>query len=65
MKFALYHKYKYEGGNQSFGGVDIETKIDEYSSAESDIKELEAIFEKDCVHNPETFQVQCLYQKKG
>ena len=65
MKFALYHKYKYEGGNQSFGGVDIETKIDDYSSAESDIKELEAIFEKDCVHNPETFQVQCLYQKKG
>ena len=31
----------------------------------TEIKELEDIFEKDYYKSPETFSVQCLYQKKG
>lgn len=65
IKYYLYKRLQYESGQQVYGGIEIDTKIDDLKEAESEIKELEDIFEKDYYKSPETFSVQCLYQKKG
>lgn len=64
-KFALYQEYKYESGSQVFAGIEIDTKLDDLSNAEGDIKELEDIFQSDYYKNPERFNVICLYQDKS
>lgn len=65
MKYAIYVKYKYEEGSQTYAGIDIETKIEDFKDAESEIKEIEEEFDKDYMKNPERFSVICLYQKKS
>ena len=65
FKFYAYNRLKYESASQSYGGVEIDTKIDDLKEAESEIKELEEEFEKDYYKSPETFSTQLLYTKKG
>lgn len=65
FKYYAYNRLKYESGSQIYGGVEIDTKIDDLKEAESEIKELEEEFEKDYYKSPETFSTQLLYTKKG
>lgn len=65
MKIALYNRYKYESGTQTYGGIEIDMKIDDYSNAESDRKEIIDIMEKDWMLNPERFEVANLYNVKA
>ena len=65
LKYYLYKRMMYNSGNQIYGGIEIDTKLDELKDAQSEIKELEEIFEKDYYKSPDTFAVQLLYQKKG
>lgn len=65
LKIALYNKFKHETGNQVYGGVEIETKIDDFSDAKGDRERLIEIFSKDWSLNPERFETMCLYQNKS
>ena len=65
IKHAMYNERKYEGGSQTYAGIEIDTKIDDLSNAESEVKELEEAFERDFYKNPERFNVICLYQDKS
>lgn len=65
MKFAIYHDRKYDAGTQTYAGIEIDTKIDDLSNAESEIEKLEEEFEKDYKLSPERIAVQCLYQYKS
>ena len=65
VKYFTYTRFKYESGNQIYGGIEIDTKISDFESSRSDIKELEDIFEKDYYKAAQRFDVICLYQKKG
>ena len=65
VKIALYNRYKHEGGSQTYGGIEIDMKIDDYSSADSERKEIIDIMEKDWMLNPERFEVANLYNTKA
>jgi len=65
VKYYLYIRKQHDSGSQVFGGIEIDTKLDDFKDSESVIKEIEDIFEKDYYRNPETFAVQCLYQRKS
>lgn len=65
MKQYTYNRLKYESGNQVYGGIEIDTKINDFENAESEVKEIEADFDKDYYKAPQRFDVICLYQKKG
>lgn len=64
-KYYLFKRLQHDSGSQVYGGIEVDMKIDDLKEADSEIKELEEIFEKDYYKSPETFFVQCLYQKKG
>lgn len=65
MKIALYNRFKHETGTQTYGGVEIDMKIDDFSNAESDRKELIEEMKKDWFKNPERFEVISLYNTKA
>lgn len=65
VKYYAYNRLKYETGSQIFGGIEIDTKIDDLKDAEGEIKEIEDIFDKDYYKSPEIFSTICLYQKKS
>ena len=65
VKIALYNRYKHEGGSQTYGGIEIDMKIDDYSGADSERKEIIDIMEKDWMLNPERFEVANLYNTKA
>lgn len=65
MKYYLYIRKKHDSGSQVFGGIEIDTKLEEFESAKEEIKELEEMFESDYYKDPSTFAVQCLYQRKA
>ena len=65
MKFAIFQDLKYEDGTQTYAGVEIDTKISDFSNANSEIQEIEDMFEKDYYKNPQRFQTICLYQNKS
>lgn len=56
VKSAIYNKFKNARDGATIGGVEVKTFIDEYSSAESDRKELIATYRKDYFKNPERFE---------
>lgn len=65
MKIALYNRFKHEGGSQTYGGIEIDMKIDDFSNAESDRQTLIEIFDKDWYKNPERFEAATLYMVKS
>ncbi len=65
MKIALYNRYKHESGTQTYGGIEIDMKIDDFSNAESERDELIQQMEKDWFKNPERFEVANLYNVKA
>jgi hypothetical protein len=65
IEIALLHKFKHETGNQTYGGIEIDTKLDDFSDAKSDREKLIDIFEHDWMKNPERFEVETLYQSKS
>ena len=65
LKIAIYNKYKHETGNQVYGGVEIETKIEDFADAKSDRLEILKTYESDFYKNPERFEAICLYQNKS
>lgn len=64
MKIALYNKYQHETGNQIYGGIEIETKIENFADAVGDREKIIDIFEGDWMKNPERFEVINLYNNK-
>lgn len=65
MKIAIYNKFKHQSGNQTYGGIEIETKIDDFADAKSDRKEIIDIFEHDFMKNPARFEVINLFNNKS
>lgn len=66
MKKLIYHEFKNISGDQAYGGVEIDLKIDNYESeGEELIKEVTEIFEQDFMYNPEMFDAINLYSHKG
>jgi len=64
MKIAIYNRFKHETGSQTYGGIEVDMKIDDFSNAESERKEIIDIFEKDWFKNPERFEAINLYNTK-
>lgn len=65
MKIALYNRFKHETGTQTYGGVEVDMKIDDFSNAESDRQAIIEIMEKDWFKNPERFEAANLYNVKA
>ena len=66
MCIMLYHEYAHDEGSQTYGGVEIDTRLGDLKDYQSERETLiNDVFEKDWFKNPERFEAEVLYNVRA